>query len=679
MMSGLTRDSPRSQRLALIAIAVLAIAAYVNCVSAPFLFDDYTAIVTNPTIRHFGEFSQVLVPPTAGIGVTGRPVVNLSLAINYAFGGTTVSGYHVLNVALHVCAGLALFGLVRRTLLAPVLRERFRAIALPFAFAVAALWTLHPLQTESVTCIVQRTEVLAGLFYLLTLYCLVRSTDDAHPGLWAGLAVAACLTGMASKEIMVSAPLLALLHDRTFVAGSFRDAWRLRRKVYVGLGATWLLLFYLVASGGGTRGEAAGFGLGVSPYTYAVKQCEAVTHYLWLGLWPHPLVLDYGESLAIHPVGIWQRGLLLALLVGVTVHGLWRRPVVGFIGCWFFAILAPSSSVVPLLTQTVAEHRMYLPLAAEIVALAAGVAFLFPHRKALWFGALIAACAVLTARRNADYRSTITIWQDTVAKVPANSRAHHNLGVELAREPGRSADAIVCFRRALACKADDITAHYSLAHELARIPGERESALRHYAAALSIDARHANAQLEFATELAKDPARLSEAIPHFEAAIRLKPESSVALNNFASALSARPEGAPVAKTLYRRALEIARDDPAIHFNLANLLATAPAEAPEAALHYEQAVRLQPSFFEAHFRFANLLGEQLGRDDDAIAQYLAALQLNPGHFQSRYNLGVLHANRGRIAEAIRHFEAALSVDPSSTDTRKALEMLRARLR
>jgi len=98
-----------------------------------------------------------------------------------------------------------------------------------------------------------------GLFYLLTLYAFIRGTESQRP-IWFWLSIAACLLGMASKEVMVSAPVIVLLYDRTFVAGSFREAWRRRGWVYGGLAATWLLLAYLVIEGGGTRGCTAGFG-----------------------------------------------------------------------------------------------------------------------------------------------------------------------------------------------------------------------------------------------------------------------------------------------------------------------------------------------------------------------------------------------------------------------------------
>src|SRR6185503_15360685 len=99
-------------------------------------------------------------------------------------------------------------------------------------------------------------------------------------------AVVACLLGMATKEVMVSAPVLVLLYDRTFVSGSFRAAWHARWKFYFALAATWLLLVYVVILAG-HRGGSAGFNTGVSPWTYALTQCRAIVLYLGLSFWPH--------------------------------------------------------------------------------------------------------------------------------------------------------------------------------------------------------------------------------------------------------------------------------------------------------------------------------------------------------------------------------------------------------
>ena len=355
-------------------IALATVAAFSNSFAGPFVFDDKPAIAANPTIRHLWPLWKAVCPPNRGESVTGRPLLNLSLAVNYAISELDVWSYHATNLAVHLLGSLLLFGILRRTFLLPAMREQWGAVATPLAFVIALFWAIHPLQTESVTYIVQRAESLVGLFYLLTLYCFLRGVGSARTVVWHTGAILACLLGMASKEVMVSAPLIVLLYDRTFLAGSFREAWRRRGRFYAALAGTWLLLGWLVISAGG-RGGTAGFGVGISWWAYLCTQFGAIVHYLRLCAWPHPLLLDYGHGTA-HGVGeILPYAIVLGLLGAATVAALCRWPKVGFLGAWFFAILAPTSSVVPVATQTVAEHRMYLPLAAVLTGLVVGGCF----------------------------------------------------------------------------------------------------------------------------------------------------------------------------------------------------------------------------------------------------------------------------------------------------------------
>ena len=277
-------------------IVAATLAAFSNSFGGPFVFDDRSAIVENPTIRRLWPPSTPLGPPSNGATVTGRPLLNLSLAINYAMGGLDVWGFHAANLAIHLAAALLLFGILRRTLLLPAMRDRFGAAATPLGLAVAALWALHPLQTESVTYLAQRAESLVGFFYLLALYGLIRGAGEGigewgfgigprgkQPGNsnplsliphplnppnpltpWYAVSFLACLLGMASKEVMVSAPVILLIFDRTFLSGSFRAAWRQRRGLYLALAGTWLLLAWLVFSAG-NRGGSAGFGTEIGP------------------------------------------------------------------------------------------------------------------------------------------------------------------------------------------------------------------------------------------------------------------------------------------------------------------------------------------------------------------------------------------------------------------------------
>ena len=171
-------------------IVIAGALTYANSLSGPLLFDDQSAIISNPQIRRLWPPIEALAPPRDSV-LTSRPFVNFSFAVNYALGGVSVRGYHLVNVSLHLLSALLLFGVVRRTLLTPKLRERFASSSSGIALACALIWMLHPLQTEAVDYITQRTELMMGLFYLLTMYCAIRAMDASAPEQWRAAAIVA--------------------------------------------------------------------------------------------------------------------------------------------------------------------------------------------------------------------------------------------------------------------------------------------------------------------------------------------------------------------------------------------------------------------------------------------------------------------------------------------------------
>lgn len=612
---------------AFLVLAVVGI--YHRSCAVPFLFDDTTAVVENPSIRRLWRLDEVLSPPAVGGPVTGRPFLNLTFAVNHALGGLNPAGYHAVNLLLHVLATLVLFGLMRRTLLKPVLQARFGAAALPLAGLTALLWSVHPLPSEAVIYVSQRAELLVSLLFLLTLYCHVRSTESPAPGRWQALAVLICLLGMASKEVMAAAPLVVLLYDRTFVAGSFRDAWRRRRWMYLGLAATWVLLGVLVATQR-QRGGSAGWGLGVSPFAYLLTQCGAVVHYLRLACWPQPLVFEYGRQMLPTVAPVLPQALLLLALGGLTLWALVRRPVAGFPGFCFFAILAPSSSVVPIITQTMAEHRMYLPLAAVISSVVCGLYALLP-RRSLWLWPILALpLAFLTLRRVDDYQTAPALWADTVAKVPQNDRAHFNLGRSL-NLAGRADEALAPLREAIRLAPDDPAYRQELGNALLALDRTDDAAqtyaeaLRfhpdnadlHYSLGLVLRKRGQNAEAaaQFEKSLQLDPNRedcqeklamtlvdlgqAAPAIAHFEAALRLNGYNPDTCYNLALALLTLNRVAE-AITQLEQVVAARPEDAEAQFALGSALAVS-RRLPEAAAHLEAAVRLKPNLPEARER------------------------------------------------------------------------------
>ena len=646
-------------------VLVLAtLGCYADSLRGPFVFDDQSSLVTNPTIRSVWPPWRALMPPHGqGLTVEGRPLLNLSFAINHAISGYRVWSYHALNLAIHAGAVLVLFGIARRTLM------RTGQAGTWTAFAVALLWAVHPLQTESVTYIVQRAESLMGLFWLLTLYCFIRSVEACGAGSgkgrdgadnsawWRVGSWAACLCGMATKEVMVSAPIMVLLYDRTFVSGTLRDAWMRSRGYYLALASTWLPLFGLTLASG-NRGATVGAVAGVSRAQYGWAQLEAVTHYLRLAFWPSPLVFDYGWIEPGNAAGLFACGLLVATLAVFTAIGIARRAGWGFLGAWFFAVLAPSSSLIPVVRQTVAEHRMYLPLAAVVALAVVGGRRFFGPRVG-FVAAMVAATALAatTWGRNRVYRSEMALYADSAAKMPANSFAVSNWGNALFRA-GRVDEALAQFEKAVRLKGDFAEARYNLGTALAA-RGRTAAALEQFREAVRIDPFYARAHYNTGNCLA-ELGRAEAAVAEYREAVRLAPDFEEAHHNLGTSLRALGR-TPEAVDEFEAAVRLNSEKPGYFNDLGVGLAEEHRYA-EATQRFGEALRLRPDFPEAEINLGAALAAQ-GRAGEAVAHYKRAVALDPGSAEARYDLGTALFAGGSAAAGIDQLAEALRLRPA----------------
>jgi tetratricopeptide (TPR) repeat protein len=305
-----------------------------------------------------------------------------------------------------------------------------------------------------------------------------------------------------------------------------------------------------------------------------------------------------------------------------------RRPLLGFVGTWFFAILAPSSSFVPLVTQTMAEHRMYLPLAA-LLALLVVLAHRLPSATARGvLVALVFICGATTVARNHTYRDPLTIWSDNVAAYPAGARGHNNLALVLQQR------------------------------------GDVDRANTHYATALRLQPNYVSAYYNWGVALLEQN-RIADAIVQLEAAVRLAPDHADAHLNLGNAL-VRADRATAALAHYEASLRL-RPAADAHANLAVAL-SALGRQPEAEAQLEAALRLDPSFAPARLQLARNLSRtglalaQGGRLVEAVAPLSRATQLQPDLVEAQANLGNVLLLSGRPAEAIRAYEAALRLRP-----------------
>lgn len=651
-----TTSRPAWSRYLPLLIVACGAVAYLESFAGVFVFDDVPHIVDNPHVRQFP-------PPLSATG--NRPLLFFTLAANFALSGLDVWSYHALNLIVHLLAGLALYGVVRRTLNQPLFQDRYVGSAAGLALAVALIWTVHPLQTQSVTYVIQRGEAMAGLFYLVALYCFIRGAGSAGGWPWHLACMGAFLLGLTSKEVIVSAPLVILLYDRCLITGSFVQSLRQRRGLYLGFALPALLAILLAPTRilGLFRGDL----VSATRWEYALSQPGILLHYLRLAFWPHPLCLDYARPPAAGWMEIGLPGLLVGLLLLGTIWALYRRPPVGFLGAWFFLILAPTSSFVPL-KDLLVEHRMYLPLVAPIALIAVGGFHLLQTprlRLPRFAGPAIVLLATiglihLTGQRNIRYHSLFSIWSDVILQHPQNLRGYYNLDTGFYLPEEQFAQVLFCYSgpARLPEHEPDATPFNAGMEQLARGEYGQATASLSRAIDASPDAVWPRNCLGMALYASDD---LEAAIEQFRSALALKPDYADAHNNLANCLLLLAE-TDAAIDHYEKALHFQPDLAEAHYNLGCALVDVERLA-EARSSFTRSLELKPDLMDARHNLGAVLAI-LGKWGAALEQYARILEHSPESAEAHINAGLVKLRQRRYDAAREDFSRALELQPRS---------------
>jgi len=615
-----------------LALIFVGIGVYANALSGPFIYDDETFIEFNEDIRQ-------LWPPEWGwpsggrsLPLHSRPLTSFTLALNYAFGDLQVEGYHLFNIAVHILCGLAFYGVVWRA------TDRYGYGRGP-AMMCASLWLLHPLHTESVDYVSQRSGLLMGLFYTLSFYCVQRGMAGAKQ--WYGLAVVCCLCSALCKEAAATVPLIVLLYDRVCVTSSLTTALRRRWSLYGGLALVWPLVAYLLWLR--PHGGAIGFDLGVSSWDYALNQCAVVGDYLLKTLWPRGLNIDYGQVRNLTLGDVWPEALLLVALLAASLWAFYRGVALGVAAAFFFIALAPTSSFVPIVTEVGAERRMYLPLMGGVVVIVFAVRYVLGRwagQRAGLCGAVVGCLAAmslggLTIARNAEYRDPVVLWASAIEILPDNPRAWAQLGDSLV-DAGRFVEAVTAYDSALRIFPSQLLIHISKARALgaAGRGGEEVAVYQH----------------------------ILEQSPGWA---EVRNSLGIALEKMGDSQGAIAE--------FRRAIELRPDFVYARFNLGSAL-EAMADFEGAMAQYPAVVAAKPEWGEGHRRLARILQEK-GVLAEAAIYYERAAQLAPGDVSLYNTLGALLGTLQRYEEAAVWFQRALDLDPNYDKARVNLDQLR----
>jgi tetratricopeptide (TPR) repeat protein len=639
---GFARTLLRAALLLLPALA--AVAAYADVASFGYVFDDQNALVEHEAL-HRGDWWHGAFG--AYTSLANRPLACLTFAWELA-AGRAAGDLHVVNLALHAGNAVLLGFVLRRLLATPNLRECVPASLAPsLATVVACVWAVHPLTVDAVAYLTQRSMLLLGLFTLLAAAALLQSHRAARPRTWQAATVAALALAMASKEEGAALPILFVLAERAFVFSSWREVWA-RWRFHAALFCAWSVLLLCVWLG--PRNPTVGYAT-VPPATaieWLLTQAPIVVHYLASALWPSDLRGVYDFAIVRNVASVVVPGLVVAALLAATALGWRRRPWLGFAGAWFFLLLAPTSSLFPIVTEPCADRRMYLPLVAVLVLLGAGAARLAvriapraPRTALLGLGLLAAMLAGWRTREvAAGYRDDEAFWRRAATENELQNDSH--LAGRILSEHGKRlfADgkpgaARIALERAMRCEA----------------PGRAERL------------NHAN--------LVAAEGRTDEAERLLRGILRDYPDYPAAMGNLANLLLPRGE-LDEAERLLARAVELGPRQPVLHNSL-GIVRFQRGDAAGAVPHLRAALQLQPDYVEA----ARNLGTALlsaGDPAAAIAAWQPLLPTLPKDPLLRVQLAAAHDALGEVAAARTLVDEALQLDPGHPAARALQQRL-----
>lgn len=647
--SWLERHSAHSSKFGTFFIVLiffgLGFGVYSNTFESPFVFDDNIRILGNPDIRLDEISVRGLWNAAFGrYSAKSRPIGNMSFALNYYANQYRPAGYHLVNITVHIITGILLWLFLKKTLMlkaSGVDKSRAEWMAL----AAALLWLVNPIQTQSVTYIVQRLNSMAAMFFLLSFLFFLNGRLSAKKGpRWAWFAAAAVgwFLALGCKQNTATLPFFILLYEWYF----FRDlnaGWIKQNLKYVFMITAVFAIIAFIFLGPNpverltSIADYANKEFSLSERLFT--QFRVVVFYLTLILFPHPARqnLDYDFPLSVSlfdPVSTLLSAMGLVGLLALAVVMAKKQRLISFCIFWFLGNLVIESSIIPI--AIIFEHRLYLP---SMLVWLVPIILIWRYVKFAWLTiglscVLLALFSYWTFERNKVWRDAVTLWADCANKSPNKARIYNNLGTAQFRQ-NMIAEAQRNVSRALALDPEMADAHYNLGR------------------------------------LLEEEDKTSAAIERYRKAIELAPALVPALNNLGVALLKRGE-IDESVELFHRALKIEPWFAQTHSNL-GLAKFKQGKIDAAIAHYTKAVQLDPALAEAHFKLGEALLAQ-GKMERGILSIEKALQIDPDYAEAHNNLGGHLLRQDKTDKAYRHLTRAISLDPDLAEAHNNLGII-----
>jgi protein O-mannosyl-transferase len=648
--------SPRGRALIFaVALAAVTILAYRPAWHGGFLWDDDAYIINNELLTAPDGWQRIwfsLDSPSQYF-----PFTYTTFRIEHALWGLNTTGYHWVNLLLHVGNALLVWAVLAR-------------LKVPGSWLAAAIFALHPVQVESVAWITERKNVLMGFFFLLTLLAWIVFLDERTRRTW----IFYCL-GLSFYVLALSAKATAC----TLPGALFLILWlqekpiTMRRLIQIvpfvvlgigmGLLAVWWERYH--------QGTNQGVFIFLSPIERILVASRAVWFYLSKIFWPSNLTFIYPRwnISAAHLLDyIW-----LLAGVGACVAIYFLRRYLGrgveVAAAFFVATLTPVLGFIMLFTfryTFVADHYQYLACIGPIALASAGIVNL-SDKFAQYRGVIISVALLvvtslwtLTWRQAATYTDIETLWRTTLARNPECWMAHTNLGLVFLQQ-GKIDDGIAHYRSALQMQPDSWDAEYNLGTALLA-KGQVDEAILHCEKAVRMRPSDPDAQVSLGNALFQK-GNIDEAVAHYQQAITAHPDHFLARYSLGRALLEKGE-LDGAIQVCQSALLLRPSDADCQTTLAIALEEKGNPA-EAVQHYQKALELAPGSISTLANLAWLLATtpdaslrngpkaiELAKQADQFVRGTNSLVLR--------SLAAAYAENGEFANAIRTARSAMKL-------------------
>jgi protein O-mannosyl-transferase len=607
-------------------IAVTGTLIYSNMFGAGFCFDDGKDIVYNKMIRDLWAFDHIWQIHFS------RFIPVWTFALNYQISKLDPFGFHLFNIVVHILASFVVFLLVQVTFKTPVMQKN-KSGSLnsldskePSLFALFAslIFLCHPIQTQAVSYLVQRSASMAALFYLAAVYFAVRARLKYDKRFYV-LAFVSAFAAVFSKENAFTLPFSLLLYEVCFL--SLKHETLKKRVMYywpffIPLIVVYFSVFHsrVISHGVGATMSAD---TSMSHWTYLLTEFNVIRTYLRLLFIPVGQNVDYDYPMAnslAEPLTLFSVTLVVAL--GILGLILFRKNRLASFGIlWFFLTLSLEAGIIRI-KDVIFEHRLYLPMFGFAVVLTTLLVQWVKSKKVLIyvFSAVLVIFSMLTFYRNKVWQSEVTLWEDIVKKSPGKARSHGNLGNAYMTE-GRIEEAKVLIRKAIEIDDSYPEAHFNLGMILKDDENFIEAEKR-FRRSLELNPNYTNANIALGN-LLKNKGEVEEAITYYNAALSYDPINERARHDLAGALM-KLGRIEEARREYRRAVNLEPDYIAARNGLAASL-TLLGNLRESIFHYQKVLEVDPENESAKSNVA-VLKEAISRNEAEQKKFIEELKV-----------------------------------------------------